>query len=37
MDKQKENSESQEFQLPIPKQKKTDLERAKLYLDLARF
>lgn len=35
MDKQeKENNESQEFQLPIPKQKKTDLERAKLYLDL---
>ena len=34
MDKQKENNESQEFNLPIPKQKKTDLERAKLYLEL---
>ncbi|MCH8874419.1 hypothetical protein IH824_16915 [candidate division KSB1 bacterium] len=34
MDKQKENSEFQEFQLPIPKEKKDALERAKLYVEL---
>jgi hypothetical protein len=34
MDKSDKNGEPQEFKLPIPRQNKTDLERAKLYLDL---